>query len=73
MKTTEIKGLSIAVCMSKTLYHGERHVVVTHNHNELFHDPNPNAKEQGELQGVYIFVPLEAYRLVRRLKGERAS
>ena len=57
-------GIHIAECMSKTLYHGERHAVVIKNGN-LLHDPNPNAKEQGECQGIYIFVPLEAYRLVR--------
>lgn len=63
--TTAIKGINIAECMSKTLYHGERHAVVICDNFELFHDPNPNAKEQGEIQGVYIFVPLEPYKLVR--------
>ena len=61
---SEILGIHIAECMSKTLYHGERHAVVMQD-GDLLHDPNPNAKEQGEMQGIYIFVPLEAYRLVR--------
>jgi len=63
--TTTLKGINIAECMSKTLYNGERHAVVIRDHFELLHDPNPNAKEQGEVQGVYIFVPLEPYKLVR--------
>ncbi|KKK64955.1 hypothetical protein LCGC14_2979000 [marine sediment metagenome] len=30
------------------------------------HDPNPNANGRlGKFQGVYIFVPLEPYKLVR--------
>ena len=65
VSTSAIKGLHIAECMSKTLYHGERHAVVIRDHFELFHDPNPNATEQGELRGVYMFVPLAAYKLVR--------
>ena len=66
IKTTEFKGLCIAECMSETLYQGERHVVVMHNHFEVLHDPNPNAKGRiGNFQGVYIFVPLEPYKLVR--------
>ena len=64
--TTELKGLYIAECMSETLYQGARHVVVMQDHFELFHDPNPNAKEQGDLQGLYIFEPLEPYKLVRK-------
>ncbi len=36
------------------------------NHFEIFHDPNPNARGRiGDFQGVYIFVPLEPYKLVR--------
>ena len=68
IKSMGMKGLSIAELMSETLYEGERHVVVMRGHYEVFHDPNPNAKKQGELQGVYIFVPLEPYKLVRRMK-----
>ena len=73
VKTTEIKGFCIAECMSETLYNGERHTVVMKDHFELFHDPNPHAKEQGELQGVYIFVPLEPYRLVRKASGKETN
>lgn len=58
------RGIHIAECMSKTLYQGENHVVVI-NDGLLFHDPNPHAKEQGNIQGVYIFVPLSPYKLVR--------
>ncbi len=65
LKMTELKGYCIAELMSTTLYQGERHVVVMHGHYELFHDPNPHAKEQGEFQGVYVFIPLEPYKLVR--------
>ena len=64
MSASIIRGIHIAECKSKTLYNGERHAIVIRN-GELFHDPNPNAKEQGEFQGVYVFVPLEAYKLVR--------
>ena len=62
---TALPGIHIVECMSKTLYQGERHVVVVKEGWELLHDPHPDAKEQGEIQGVYIFVPLEPYKLVR--------
>ena len=57
-------GIHIMECKSDTLYQGESHVVVI-NEGLLFHDPNPHAKEQGDIQGVYIFVPLQPYRLIR--------
>ena len=60
---SEIKGIFIMECMSKTLYQGDRHVVVMRG-GDLLHDPNPNAREQGECQGIYLFVPLEPYKLV---------
>ncbi len=67
MKVTECRGLCIGEFMSKTLYQGERHVVVLRNHFEVFHDPNPNAKgRMGDFQGVYIFIPLEPYKMVRK-------
>ncbi len=67
IKTTEFKGLFIMEQMSETLYQGERHVVVGRNHFEIFHDPNPNARGRaGDFQGVYVFVPLEPYKLVRK-------
>lgn len=65
MTSTDFLGLHIMECMSITLYQGERHAVVIKN-GEVIHDPDPNAKEQGECKAVYIFVPLEAYRLVRQ-------
>lgn len=66
MKVTEFRGLCIGEFMSKTLYQGERHVIVLRDHFEVFHDPNPNAKGKiGDFQGVYVFVPLEAYKMVR--------
>ena len=68
VSTTSFEGIHIAECMSETLYNGVRHAVVIHNHFELLHDPLPNAKEQGEMQGVYIFVPLEPYKLVRKIR-----
>ncbi len=69
--TTIIQGIHIAELKSETLYHGVSHAVVMRGHFELFHDPNPNAKELGDLQGVYVFVPLEPYKLVRRLSSGR--
>lgn len=63
---TSFPGMHIAQLMTPALYHGEEHVVVVTEGWELFHDPIPKAKEQGELQGVYIFVPLEPYMLVRK-------
>lgn len=66
---TAFVGLHIAECMSTTLYCGTRHVVVVRD-GLLFHDPNPNATKQGEMQGIYIFVPLEAHRLVRTKNAE---
>ena len=36
------KGIQIAECMRKTLYHGERHVVVIQD-GQLLHDPHPKA------------------------------
>ncbi|KKL82824.1 hypothetical protein LCGC14_1980900 [marine sediment metagenome] len=52
-------GIHIAECRSATLYNGERHVVVIRD-GDLLHDPIPDAKEQGEMQGIYLFVPLNA-------------
>lgn len=63
--TSVFKGIHIVECMSPNLYHGERHAVVVKEGWELLHDPLPSAKEQGEIQGVYIFVPLEPYKMVR--------
>ena len=59
------RGIHIVECMSKTLYNGELHVVVVKDDWELLHDPSPYAKEQGEVQGIYLFVSLEPYKLVR--------
>ena len=61
---TILKGVHIAEHMSETLYNGERHAVVIID-GALVHDPNPYAERQGKLQGVYLFVPLEACRMVR--------
>ena len=59
-------GIYIGEYMSTNLSHGERHVVVVKDGWELVHDPDPlpKAKGQGEIQGVYMFVPLKPYRLV---------
>lgn len=65
LKTTGFKGIAIAELMSATLYNGERHVVVVRDHLDLLHDPLPGAKEQGDLQGVYVFSPLEPYKMAR--------
>ena len=65
VSTSVFKGIHIAECMSKTLYQGERHAVVMRDHFELLHDPNPNATEQGDFQGIYVFVPLEPAKMVR--------
>lgn len=65
VKATSFRGIYMVECMSKALYHGERHCVVVRD-EKLLHDPNPHAKEQGDCQGIYIFVPLRPYELVRR-------
>jgi len=61
---SEFLGIHIAELRSDTLYNGILHAVVMRG-GDLLYDPLPNAQEQGKCQGVYIFVPLEAYRLVR--------
>ena len=66
IKMTELRGMSIAEFTSATLNDGTRHVVVMLNHFEVFHDPNPNASELGELKGVYLFMPLKPYMAVRK-------
>ena len=68
---TMLKGLHIAEHMSKTLYNGERHVVVICD-GVFLHDPNPYANHRGKFQGVYLFVPLKAYRMILgRITDER--
>ena len=59
-------GLYIVECQSNTLYQGELHVVVACD-GEVIHDPNPHANGRiGDNRGIYIFVPLRPYELVRR-------
>ncbi len=57
-------GIHIAECKSDNLYNGGSHAVVIED-GYLLHDPLPNATRQGEYQGIYIFVPLRPYSLVR--------
>lgn len=62
---TEFIGLYMVQCQSETLYQGNHHVVVASD-GEFLHDPHPLANGQlGDCRGIYIFVPLEPYKLVR--------
>lgn len=62
---SEVLGYHIMACMSKTLYHGEHHVVVIYN-QDVVHDPNPHANGQlGDCQGFFLLVSLNAARNVR--------
>lgn len=62
------RGIHMVECRSETLYQGERHVIVAKD-GHLLHDPNPHADRQGEIQGIYLFVPLEAYKMVRKQRA----
>ena len=62
---TEIIGVHMAEVKSMTLKHGETHMVVIRD-GDLVHDPNPNAKEVGDMLGVYVFVALDAADWAKR-------